>query len=132
MVNVALVYMAGQKIVLCEKFICMKKFAFLITVLLIISATWQSCQTTKSSTATKMLKFNLEKNKGYDYELTLNMDQEIMGQQIQMDMGVYYSMDVISDDGYTKTITSSIERFKMKTGAAGMNYEVDTDKPYTA
>jgi hypothetical protein len=53
-----------------------------------------SCQSTKSSTATKMLKFNFEKGKGYDYEMNTSMDQEVLGQTIQMDMSVYYSMDV--------------------------------------
>lgn len=89
----------------------------------------QSCQSTKSSTAAKLLKFNFEKGKGYDYEMTMSMDQEVMGQPIQMDMTSYYSMDVKEDDGITKTINSSIDRFKMKIGAAGMNLDIDTDKP---
>lgn len=88
-----------------------------------------SCQSTKSSTAAKLLKFNFEKGKGYDYELITNMDQEIMGQNIQMDMSFYYSMDVKEDDGNTKTITTSIDRFKMKAGAMGFNIDVDSDKP---
>jgi len=74
-----------------------------------------------------MLKFDLEKGKGYDYEMTINMDQEIMGQPMKMDMTTYYSMDVSGDDGGIKTIVSSFERFKMKTAVAGMNLDVDTD-----
>ncbi len=91
--------------------------------------TIESCQTAKSVTASKMLKFNLEKGKGYDYEMIINMDQEIMGQKMQMDMSNYYSMDVVEDDGNTKTITSKIDRFKIKMNGGGMNLEVDTDKP---
>ena len=53
-----------------------------------------------------MLKFNFEKGKGYDYEMIINMDQEIMGQTMKMDMTTYYSMDVSEDDGSIKTITS--------------------------
>jgi hypothetical protein len=110
----------------------MKKLTFITAAILLFTAAvgWQSCQSTKSSTATKMLKFNLEKGKGYDYELNLNMDQEVMGQRIEMDMGVYYSMNVVDDNGTDKTISTSIDRFKMKTAAGGMNMEIDTDKPF--
>ena len=89
----------------------------------------QSCQSTKSSTASKMLKFNFEKGKGYDYEMISNIDQEVMGQNMQMDMSAYYSMDVSEDDGIMKTISSTIDRFKMKMGFGGFNIDVDTDKP---
>ncbi|MBP8244596.1 MAG: hypothetical protein KAX45_08660, partial [Chitinophagaceae bacterium] len=51
-----------------------------------------ACQSAKNSTASKMLKFDLEKGKGYDYEMIINMDQELMGQPLQMDMTTYYSM----------------------------------------
>ncbi len=102
----------------------------LIAVLsLVIFVATPSCQSTKSSTATKMLKFNFEKGKGYDYEMMTSMDQEVLGQTIQMDMSVYYSMYVTNDDGKNKTITSSIDRFKMKMGIGGFNLDIDTDKP---
>ncbi len=112
----------------------MKKLLILAAAFcgLILLPGTQSCQSSKNSTATKLLKFNLEKGKGYDYEMTMNMDQEIMGQKIQMDMSTYYSMDVEAEDNDTKTITTSIDRFKIKTGAAGFNIEVDTDKPVPA
>ena len=97
-----------------------------ITAVIVI----QSCQTSgKTSSASKMLKFNFEKGKGYDYEMISNMDQQIMGQSMQMDMTFYYSMDVTDDDGTIKTITTAIDRFKMKMGVAGMNLDIDTDKP---
>jgi Family of unknown function (DUF6263) len=59
------------------------------------------------------------------------MDQEIMGQAMKMDMSTYYSMDVAGDEGGTKTITTSIDRFRMKTAVAGFNLDVDTDKPFS-
>jgi hypothetical protein len=102
-------------------------FTFAVMIGMIVI---QSCQTTgKTSSATKMLKFNFEKGKGYDYELITNMDQEIMGQEMKMDITFYYSMDVTEDDGTIKTITTAIDRFKMKMGMAGMNIDIDTDKP---
>jgi len=108
----------------------MKRIIFLLGAVLVLGSiiSFEACQTAKSSTATKMLKFDLEKGKAYDYEMTINMDQEIMGQEIKMDMTTYYSMNVNGDDGGTKTIAASFERFKMKTAIAGMNLDVDTDK----
>ena len=105
------------------------KFLLLATVIAAVIIVLPSCQSTKTTTAAKMLKFNFEKGKGYDYEMNTNMDQEIMGQTIGMDMLFYYSMDVKDDDGTTKTITTSVDRFKMKVSAMGMNIDIDTDKP---
>lgn len=110
----------------------MKKInLLLLTIVSIFSLiVIQSCQSAgKASSASKMLKFNFEKGKGYDYELTTNMDEDLMGQNMQMDMIFYYSMDVTADDGTIKTITTSIDRFKMKVNVAGMNIDIDTDKP---
>lgn len=108
----------------------MKKINYLVLIAaaIITIAGFEACQTAKSSTSTKMLKFDLEKGKGYDYEMIINMDQEIMGQPMKMDMTTYYSMDVSGDEGGIKTIISSFERFKMKTSVAGMNIDVDTDE----
>jgi hypothetical protein len=49
-----------------------------------------------------------------------------------MDMSSYYSMEVVSEKDDVRTIKASIDRFKMKTGARGMNIEIDTDKPFVA
>lgn len=100
-------------------------FVSIVLLLVIIS-----CQTTKSSTASKMLKFDFEKGGGYDYEMILNMDQEVMGQKIKMDLTSYYSMDVTGDDGQNKTISTTYDRFKMSMDIGGMNIEVDSDEPF--
>ncbi len=109
----------------------MKKITVLLAVILFSASIvgFESCQSTKSSTATKMLKFDLEKGKGYDYELIMNMNQEIMGQDMELDMTTYYSMDVDGDEGGTKMITTAIDRLKMKTVVAGFNVNFDTDAP---
>lgn len=109
----------------------MKKITVLLFVMVAGAgiAGIQSCQSTRSVAGARMLKFNFEKGKGYDYEMVMNMDQKIMGQTMQMDMSTYYSMDVKEDDGNMKTITGIFDRFKMKMNMAGMNIEVDTDKP---
>lgn len=97
---------------------------FLLTVFML-----DACQSAKNATTSKMLKFDLEKGKAYDYEMIINMDQELMGQPVQMDMTTYYSMDITEDDGNAKTISSKLERFKMKTAMMGFNIDVDTDEP---
>ena len=109
----------------------MKKITALLLIIVSITTVVavQSCKTAQNTTAAKMLKFNFEKGKGYDYEMISNIDQEVMGQNMQMDMAAYYSMDVSEDDGSMKTITSTIDRFKMKMGFGGFNIDVDTDKP---
>ncbi|MBL0234634.1 MAG: hypothetical protein IPQ08_13360 [Chitinophagaceae bacterium] len=110
----------------------MKKILPSILLLICLTSvfTWQSCQSTKTASASRNLKFGLENGKAYDYETILNMDQEIMGQKIQADMSTYYSLKVISDSADFRMIEASIDRFAMKTGAGGMNIEIDTDKPY--
>lgn len=88
-----------------------------------------SCQSAKTATSSRTLKFGLENGKAYDYETVMNMDQELMGQKLQADMSTYYSLKVISDSGDIRSIEASIDRFAMKTGVGGMNIEIDTDKP---
>ncbi len=109
----------------------MKKITALLLIIVSITTVvgLQSCKTAQNTTAAKMLKFNFEKGKGYDYEMITNMDQEIMGQSMQVDMAAYYSMDVAEDDGNMKTLTSIIDRFKMKMNVMGMNIDVDTENP---
>lgn len=112
----------------------MKKILFLAAAFLICTAmiSLQSCQSTKSATATKMLKFNFETGKGYDYEMTMSMDQDIMGQPMKMNMASYYSMDVTADNGASKTITSYIDRIKMNMNMAGMDFTVDSENKTAA
>src|ERR1700749_2195946 len=106
----------------------MKKIALILLTIITVAGI-QSCQSTKSAASSRMLKFNFEKGKGYDYEMIVNMDQETEGAPSQMDMTAYYSMDVTEDDGNLKTITSTYDRFKMTMNVMGLNIEVDSDKP---
>lgn len=109
----------------------MKKFPALAAILLLTAGTLiiHACQSAKNSSAAKMLKFNLEKGKGYDYEMIMNFDQEIMGQPVQLDMTTYYSMTVDAEENGIKSIRSIFERFRMKTSLMGLNLDVDTDNP---
>ncbi len=112
----------------------MKRILFFLPVVIALFSiiSFESCQSTKSATATKMLQFNFEKGKGYDYEMMMDIDQKVMGQPMKMGMSTYYSMDVTEDDGNMKTLTTRFDRFKMDMNVAGMDMTVDTDKSATA
>ncbi len=112
----------------------MKKIFVIVTFIISLAAVMgiQSCQSTKSATSSKMMKFNFEKGRGYHYEMIMNMDQEVMGAKQQIDMSTYYSMLVTEDDGALKTIKTTFDRFKMNMGVMGMQIEVDTEKPFVA
>ncbi|HPG10290.1 MAG TPA: DUF6263 family protein [Chitinophagaceae bacterium] len=108
------------------------KFRQLITLLMVFAITtslFEACQSAKSNSASAELKLGLEKGKGYDYEMNTNMDQEILGIPIKMNMDIYYSMDVIDDNGEVKTMRATYERFKLKAGAMGQELDVDTERP---
>jgi Family of unknown function (DUF6263) len=112
----------------------MKKIFVIAAVLISLAAVVgiQSCQSAKTATSSKMMKFNFEKGRGYDYEMTMNLDQEVMGAKQQIDMSTYYSMLVTEDDGALKTIKTTFDRFKMNMGVMGLKIEVDTEKPFVA
>lgn len=89
----------------------------------------QSCQSTKTATTSKMLRFNFEKGKGYDYETIMNLDFVAGNETRQTDMTAYYSMFVAEDNGSVKTIKAKYERFKMSLDIAGLNIMIDSDNP---
>jgi hypothetical protein len=76
-----------------------------------------------------MLKFNLQKGRGYDYDMSWNYDQDVMGQNVVMNMGAGYSLDITNDDGKIETINAEFKSFKMNMKLMGMEINVDTDKP---
>ena len=83
----------------------MKKIVFLLLAAAISYGlfTISSCKSSKSS-ASKLLKFNLEKGKGYDYEMVWDLNQDVMNQQIGISVTAGYSAEVADDDGNIKTI----------------------------
>lgn len=112
----------------------MKTLSLRIAACLLLAASLLlvACQSSKSSTASKMLRFNFENGKGYDYEMQMSMDQNIQGAgPMKMDMLFYYSLDVTGDDVKTKNVHARYDRFKLNMDVAGMSIDVDTDKPAT-
>src|SRR5436190_15569058 len=106
-----------------------KLFISFITVLAMAAIpAIQSCKSSQAS-ASKLLKFNLEKGKGYDYEMVWDLNQEVMKQGIKMDVTAGYSMDIVGDDGKMKKIEAVYNDFKMNMQVMGMEINIDTDKP---
>jgi hypothetical protein len=75
------------------------------------------------------LKFNLEKGKGYDYDMVWDMNQKMMGQESKISIGGLYSIKVMNDSDHIKTLTGTYRNFKMNMKMMGMEIDVDTDKP---
>ena len=108
----------------------MKRYMIAIAALLIVGlSAFQSCQSTKTSTASKMLKFNFENGRGYDYEMKMDMDQEIEGKENNVSVTTYYAMDVVDAQSGIKTITTTFKSFKMVMQMMGMTIDIDSDKP---
>jgi hypothetical protein len=108
----------------------MKKILFLFVAahILVSTCSIQSCKSTRNS-ASKLLKFNLEKGKGYDYEMVWDIDQQVMNQDIKMSVTAGYSVDIIAENENSKTISAVYNDFKMNMKMMGMEINVDTDKP---
>jgi len=112
------------------KNIQMKKIT--LSVLAIITALTisiiYSCGNSKTTTA-KVLKFNLEKGKGYDYEILWDIDQQIMGQNNKISILGDYMINVIDEKENIRTLAAVYKNFKMYMNIMGMEINVDTDKP---
>ncbi|MBI3137966.1 MAG: hypothetical protein HYZ15_05225 [Sphingobacteriales bacterium] len=88
-----------------------------------------SCQSSRSATSSRMLRFNYENGKGYDYEMEMLFEQKILETPVKIGMNTYYSIDVQADDGNVKTLAARYERFKMDMDMVGMKLNVDTEDP---
>ena len=111
----------------------MKKITFsLLSFFAVLTITAiQSCKpSSKASTAT-LLKFNLEKGKGYDYEMVWDLDSKAMGQTTKLTIDGLYSMKITDDDGKIKTVATSYKSLKMNMNVMGMEIELDSYKPLT-
>lgn len=108
----------------------MKKLPLFIILLIALSSfVFYSCSTTNKATDSKMLHFNLEKGKGYDYEMVWDMETKVDGQLTVITVDGKYSMKIIEDDGETKSIETAYQSFKMNMDMMGMNISMDSDKP---
>ncbi len=109
----------------------MKKLTFFIALAAFFTMliSFQSCQSSSKVSSAKLLKFNLEKGKGYDYEMVWDMSTKAGGQETKISIDCLYSMNVTANDGSVKTVTSAYKAVKMNIDAMGMNIDIDSDKP---
>ena len=106
----------------------MKKLTYTRVVITVL-VTIISIQSCKSPSAGKVLKFNLEKGKAYDYDLIWDMDQQMMGQDSKINISGGYTIDVTDDKNNVKTLKAVYKDFKMYMKMMGMELDIDTDKP---
>jgi hypothetical protein len=108
----------------------MKKITFfLVAAVTIISiATVQSCKSSGKTSAAKLLKFNLEKGKGYDYEMVWDINTKVMGQETGISIGGLYSMNITDDDGKVKSVATSYKSLNMNMKVGGVEINIDSDK----
>lgn len=108
----------------------MKRLTLLVLVIIttITITTIYSCKNSKTSTG-KVLKFNLEKGKGYEYEILWDLDQQMMGQENKISILGGYAINVVDEKANIKTLTAVYTNFKMYMNFMGMEIKVDTDKP---
>jgi Family of unknown function (DUF6263) len=98
--------------------------------LLIIAsiAVLNSCDSGSGSSTARMLKFNLEKGKYYDYEMVMDMDQDLMGKKNTIGLIAQYAINVTDDDGTLKTLDIEYRDFKMKMNMMGQEMNIDASK----
>jgi len=100
-------------------------WASVIAAILLVA----SCKTSSNSSSSRFLKFNLEKGKGYDYDMSWKMKTEFMGQKTKMDMTAAYSVTVEEDNGTVKTLRGVYDRIFMEMEMMGMSLAFDSDNP---
>jgi len=87
-----------------------------------------SCKSKTGSSESRLLKFNLEKGKSYDYEMVMDMDQEVMNQKNKIGMTAAYMIDVVDDNGAVKTLDIAYKDFKMNMNVMGQEINIDASK----
>jgi Family of unknown function (DUF6263) len=110
----------------------MKKPAiFLAAALLIMSVTGiQSCKTSSKTSTSKMLKFNLEQGKGYDYKMIWDLDTKMGDQKSSVSITGLYSMNITSIDEKVRSVSTAYKSIRMNMNVMGMQIDLDSDKPF--
>jgi len=108
----------------------MKRLTLLVLVIIttIMVAAIYSCKNSKTTTG-KVLKFNLEKGKGYDYEILWDLDQQMMGHDNKISILGGYTINVTDEKENIRTLTAVYKNFKMYMNIMGVEINIDTDKP---
>jgi len=99
-----------------------------IILILIVASGVQSCKNADAS-AGSVLKFNLEKDKQYDYEIIWDMDQKVMDKDSKINLLAGYSFEVTYEKDRIKTLRGVYKNFKLYMKIMDMEIDIDTDKP---
>lgn len=86
------------------------------------------CSNSGSSSDARVLKFNLQKGKSYDFEIVMDMDQEVMQQKNKIAFIAAYAITVTDDNGKIKSLTAEYKDFKMKMSMMGQEINIDGAK----
>src|SRR5436190_8311009 len=108
----------------------MKIITFLISVIvsMINMSAIQSCKSSGKASTSKLLKFNLEKGKGYDYDIVWDMNTKVMGQETNINIDGLFSMNIIEDDGKIKSVATSYKSLNMNMKVGGVEMDLNSDK----
>ena len=109
----------------------MKRIFVLAALASVLFVTY-SCQSSKSATTSKMLKFNFQPGKSYDYDMITDFDQEVMGQKQQVSMTAQYGLEVTGANAEAVDIKTTFNAIKLNMQVMGMTIETDTEKPMAA
>ena len=94
----------------------------------IVLISFYGCSNSGSSSDARVLKFNLQKGKGYDFEIIMDLDQEVMQQKSKIGFTAAYAITVTDDDGQLKSLTAEYKDFKMKMNMMGQEINIDGAK----
>ncbi len=109
----------------------MKSYFVFSTVILamFVAVGFQSCQSTKSATSSKLLKFNFEKGKGYDYNMVYDIDTKVDDVVSKVSIDGDYTMTIVDDNGAVKSLSTVYKKLRMDVDAGGMHMEMGSDVP---
>ena len=101
----------------------------LIPVLTLFIVILDSCQSTQKTSSGQVMKFNLEKGKIYDYDMAFDIDQDMQGQVMEVNMKSGYTLEVVDEADGVKNIKTTFGRIVMDMSGVGpMKINVDTDE----
>lgn len=87
---------------------------------------------TSSGSEETSLRFKMKEGNSYEYVMSVDIDQEVMGQKNKVVVGTTFTMVPTGSQDSTQTVKATYDRFALNMDAAGMSMEIDTEKPVSA
>lgn len=91
-----------------------------------------ACNNSSSSSESTMLRFKMKEGNSYEYVMTVDLDQEVMGQKNKVVVATTFTMEPTGSQDSIQSVKATYDRFALNMEAAGMSMEIDTDKPAPA